>query len=136
MKLAYDYYKSFIFIDKDLNKERFLEEVGVKNGFSYEMFSRIYDSITSGLVNAEIEYQKYYSFEYDSFEKYLYRKLNMKVSEIEDLLSQQKENPNCILYRKNDNAYGDYGLSQFIFSDTMYDRIISILIMKNAKNEN
>lgn len=136
MKLAYDFYKSFILIHKDLTKERFLAEVGVKKGFSYDMFSRIYDSVTSGLINAEEEYQKYYSFEYDSFEKYLYRKLNMKSSEIEELLNYKKENPNCILYRKNDNAYGDYGLSQFIFSDTMYDRIISILTIKNKEDEN
>lgn len=131
MKLNYEHDDSFLLINKNLNKKLFLEKAGVASGFSYEMFSNMYDSITSECIDMIEEYQKYYSFEYKSFGHYLYKKFNIKWEIIEKISKKMKVNPDCILYRKNDYDYGDYGLAQFTFSETMYKRIIKILLLKN-----
>ncbi|SDL14955.1 hypothetical protein SAMN05421823_104500 [Catalinimonas alkaloidigena] len=131
MKLGYDFYKSLLLINKNLTKEIFIERTGAKDGYSLNMFSRMYDSITSELINVDKEYEKYYSFEYESMEHFLYRKYNLKGKYIVELMEASKNNPNCLLYRKDDNSYGDYGIAQFTFSDTMYDRVMDIIMLKN-----
>jgi hypothetical protein len=136
MKLGYDYDDSFLLMHKNLTKVIFLEKAGVASGFSYEMFSHMYDSITSERINVDKEYQDYYSFEYPSLEAFLYKKFNIKAEWIDKLVKKRKKNPECILYRKDDYAYGDYGLAQFTFSDTLYKRIIKILLLKEKKHEN
>jgi hypothetical protein len=130
MKLAYDFYKSLLLINKNLTKEIFIEKAGVQDGYSLRMFSRMYDSITSELIDLDEEYKKYYSFEYNSMEKFLYRKYNLKEEDILDLMEERKNNPDCLLYRKDDNSYGDHGIAQFTFSDIMYDRVMDILMLK------
>lgn len=130
MKLGYEYDESFLLIHKNLTKEVFLEKAGVSSGFSYEMFSHMYDSITSELINMDKEYHEYYSFEYLSLEAFLYKKFNLKPKSINKLIKAREKNPECILYRKDDYAYGDYGLTQFTFSETMYKRIIELLLLK------
>lgn len=131
MKLGYDFYQSLILVNKNLTKEIFIERTGAKDGYSLNMFSRMYDSITSELIDVDKEYEKYYSFEYESMEHFLYRKYNLKEKYIVELMEARKNNPNCSLYRKDDNSYGDYGIAQFTFSDTMYDRVMDIIMLKN-----
>jgi hypothetical protein len=70
MKLAYDFYKSLLLVNKKLTKEIFLAKTGALDGYSLNMFSRMYDSITSELIDVEREFEKYYSFEYKSFEQF------------------------------------------------------------------
>ena len=132
MKLAYDFSKSLLLINKNLTKENFIERAGVKDGYSLNMFSRMYDSVTSELIDVDIEYKKYYSFEYGSLEQFLYRKYNLKGKYIDELMEERKNNPDCILYRKDDSSYGDYGISQFTFSETMYDRVMEIIMLKKS----
>lgn len=136
MKLAYDFYKSLLLINKNLTKEIFLEKSGAQSGYSLNMFSRMYDSVTSELINMDLEYEKFYSFEYENIEQFLYRKYNIKVEYIDELMQFRKDNPDCILYRKDDASYGDYQIPQFMFSEPMYDRIIDILTLKKQANEN
>ena len=136
MKLCYDYNKSLLFINKNLTEEIFIEKAGVQNGYSLKMFSKMYDSITSELIDVEQEYKKYYLFEYNTLEKFLYKKYNLKEEDVVELMKEQKNNPDFLLYRKNDNSYGDYGITQLAFSDTMYDRVMEILTLKNSNNEN
>lgn len=131
MKLAYDFYKSVLLINKNLTKEIFIQKSGVEDGYSLNMFSRMYDSLTSELIDVDREFKKYYSFEYENMEHFLYRKYNIKGKYIDELMEVRKENPDCILYRKDDNSYGDYGIAQFAFSATMYDRVVEILMLKN-----
>ena len=130
MKLAYEFYKSLLLINKNLTKEIFLEKSGAQNGYSLNLFSRMYDSVTSELINVDFEFEKYYSFEYESIEQFLYRKYNIEENEIDELMQFRKDNPDCILYRKDDASYGDYGIPQFMFSESMYDRIIEVLTLK------
>lgn len=132
MKLAYDFYKSLLLINKNLTKEIFIERTGVKVGYSLSMFSRMYDSVTSELIDVDEEYEKYYSFEYESMEHFLYRKYNLEGKHIEELMEERKNNPDCLIFRKDDNSYGDYGIARFTFSDTMYDRVMEILMLKNS----
>lgn len=132
MKLAYDFYKSFILINKNLIKDIFIEKTGAKSGYSLNMFSRMYDSITSELIDVDWEYKKFYAFEYETLEQYLYRKYNIKEEFIIELMEERKNNPDCILFRKDDLSYGGNGeLTTFAFSEIMHDRIIEILMLKS-----
>jgi len=133
MKLSYDFGKSLLLLNSRLTKDIFLEKSGAKNGYSITLFSKMFDSIFSGLIDLEMEFEKYYSFEYDSIEQFLYKKYNLKADHIIELIEQRKNNPDCGLYRKDDYSYGDYAVSQFVFSDTMYERIINILTLRDLK---
>jgi len=65
----------FVMIDKNINKDIFLEKVKVKSGtFADDLFSRVYDSLFSELINLEEEFEKYYSIEYESIKHFLYHK--------------------------------------------------------------
>lgn len=130
MRLSYDFYKSLVLINRNLTKDIFLELSGVRDGYSMNMFSRMYESLTSELIDVDKEYSKYYSFEYKSIEHYLWKKFNFEESDIELLIEERKNNPDCILYRKDELSYGDDGLIQFAFSDTMYERINNLLLLK------
>lgn len=131
MKLTYSYSKSFLLLNRNLTKKIFLDKSGVKEGYSYIMFSKMYDSIFSELIDLDYEYEKYYSFEYTSLKEFLYKKYNLNEEDITELLEERRKNPACGLYRKDDNSYGDYGLAEFSFSEVMYERIINILMLKN-----
>ena len=133
MKLGYDFYKSLILINKNLTKEIFINRVGVQQGYALNMFSRMFDSITSELINVDVEYEKYFSFEYKSLEQFLYKKYNLKLEVISELINSRKRNPDCILYRKDDHSYGDYGIAQFMFSEPMYDRVMDILMLTDNR---
>lgn len=130
MKFNYDFYESLLLINSNLTKDIFLEKAGAQDRYSKDMFSRMFDSIFSELISVEEEYSKYYSFEYKSFEQFLYKKYNLDVEEIEKIMKLKKELPNCILYRKEEFSYGEYGIMQFAFSDTMYERVCDILQLK------
>ncbi|GAB4015029.1 hypothetical protein GCM10028808_39220 [Spirosoma migulaei] len=130
MKLAYDFYKSLLLLDSKLTKEIFLDKAGVKDGYSLQMFSKMYDSVFSELINVEKEYETYYITEYKSLETFLFKKYNLKQEDISLIINEKEKYPDCQLYRKDDNSYGDYGLVQFTFSEVMYDRIVNILMLK------
>lgn len=130
MKLTYDYDKSLFLIHRNLTKEIFINESGVNDGYSLSMFSRMYDSIFSELIDLDKEFEKYYSFEYNSMDLFLWRKYNLKTIHINELNKVRTINPDCILYRKDEYSYGDYGIMQFAFSETMKNRIFKILMLK------
>lgn len=136
MKLTYSYSKSLLLINPNLTKEIFLRKVGAQSGYARQMFSRMYENIFSELISVDREYEKYYSFEYASLAKFLWKKYNIDSEDLEELISIRKDNPDCILYRKDDYSYGDYGIGQFTFSETLYKRITDILLLKNYKYEN
>lgn len=127
MVLAYDFYKAFWLLNPNLSREKFVEIVGANKGYALNMFTRIHNSIYSELIDVENEYKKYYSFEYETFEIYLFKKYNLKVKEIKKLIKKKNKFPHCKIYRKDDHSYGDYSLPTFITSETMYKRITKIL---------
>lgn len=127
MVLAYDFYKAFWLLNSKLSKEIFLEIVGAKKGYSLNMFTRIHNSIYSELIDVENEYEKYYSFEYETFEIYLFKKYNLETKAIKKLIKKKNKYPHCRIYRKDDHSYGDYNIPQFITSETMYKRITKLL---------
>jgi hypothetical protein len=127
MVLAYDFYKSFWLLNPKLTKDVFLNIVGANNGYALNMFTRIHYSIFSELIDVENEYVKYYSFEYQTFDDYLFKKYNLDAKEIKKLNKKKNKFPFCKIYRKDDHSYGDYSIPQFITSETMYKRITKIL---------
>lgn len=127
MILAYDFYKSFWLINPNLSLKFFLDIVGAEKGYALNMFTRIHNSVYSELIDLESEFEKYYSFEYESFENYLFKKYNIEVKDIERLMKKKKKNPHCRIFKKDDYSYGDYTIPQFITSEPMYKRIINVL---------
>lgn len=130
MILAYEYSKVFLVINRNLDKNQFLRLTGAESGFSKEMFTKIYESIFSELIDAETEFEEYYSFEYKDLETYLFKKYNLNAKDVEDLTSLLKSNSDYKLYRTHVYSYGDYQIPQFITSETMYDKIVQILLLK------
>lgn len=129
MRFEYDWSTAFILINRKITKEGFIEKTGVKHGYSFQMFSRMFDAIFSELIDLEQEFDKYYAVEYDSIGHMLYKKYNLTTENIEHILKAKNDNPSCILYRTNDGfSFGDYGIIQFAFSDPMYDRITDLLL--------
>lgn len=132
MVLRYDYQSIFV-INRNLTKDIFLQMASIeKDGYAKDMFSRMYDNIFSELIDLEYEYQKYYSKEYDCFERFLYRKMYLDDEDIDKIIEIKKENSDYIVYlKKDDYSYGDGGgLMQFAFSETMHERITNILLLK------
>jgi len=136
MKFTYDFFESIILIDSTLTKEKFLEFTGATSGYALDMFSRIFDSITSELIDLEKQFKEYYAFEYITMERFLFRKFNLESEDIDKIMREKKINPHCIIYKKRDYAYGNAGLDQFAFSEPMYERIFKILLMKEINHEN
>lgn len=123
--------KYFLYIHKNLTKKKFIKKADVgKNSFAEQLFERIYDFITSELIDLKREYEKYYSREYDNFKMFLDKKFNIPKSMIEKFQDYEKKHPNLILYRKDWATYGNYNIGTFILSNEMKDRIDNILIVE------
>lgn len=117
-----------VLMHPDLTEQQFLHKAGAKSGYAKQMFTDMYNSITSELIDVISEFERFYSFEYKTFEGYLYKKYNFEEEVILDLTKVMKENPNCRLYRKDEHSYGKYEIASFTTSDTMRDRITEILL--------
>ena len=117
-----------VLMHPDLTEQQFLHKTGAKSGYAKQMFTDMYNSITSELIDVVSEFERFYSFEYQTFEGYLYKKYNFEEEVIMDLTKVMKENPNCRLYRKEEHSYGKYEIASFTTSDTMRDRITAILL--------
>ena len=126
----------FVMIDKNINKDIFLEKVKVKSGtFADDLFSRVYDSLFSELINLEEEFEKYYSIEYESIKHFLYHKFCMPIEVIEDFFKLKTERKTYTLfYKKERDSYGDYSIMRYAFSEVLDERIIKILLLKDNEN--
>ena len=131
-----DFGHFFIVIDKNINKDIFISKVKVNVGtYAEDLFSRIYDSIFSELINLEEEFEKYYSIEYNSIQQFLFRKFCIPTDIIEEffLLKSQKKSY-CIFYKNEKDSYGDYSIIRYAFSEEMYDKIMNVLLLKDYEN--
>jgi len=131
-----DFGQFFIIIDKNLTKEIFLTNVKVEQGsFAEDMFSRIYDSIFSELINLEEEFEKYYSIEYKSIQHFLFQKFCFPSDVIKDFFSLKSQSESyCIFYKHEKDSYGDYSITRYAFSDEMYEKVTSTLLLKDYEN--
>ncbi len=130
MVLFYESYKIMVLIHPDLTEKNFLKKTGAKDGYAKKMFTEMYQSIISERIDVIAEYKKFYSVEYGTLEEYLYKKYNLEVESIEELMEALEENKECRLYRKDQNSYGNWEISTFMNSETMFDRITEILLTK------
>lgn len=126
----------FIVLDNRINKELFINLAGGKeNSFSSDIFSRMYDSVFSELINLEEMYEKYYKIEYSSFEQFLYKKYCVPAETIDEMktLTSKRESYQ-VFFKKSFYAYGDYGITRFVFSDDMYEKVMNILLLKDYES--
>jgi hypothetical protein len=130
MILHYDSYRIMVLIHPILTEEKFLDMAGAREGYAKQMFTDMFRNITSELIDVMYEYDKFYAFEYQTFEGYLYRKYNLDEGLIKELKKEIKKNPNCKLYRKEEHSYGKYEIASFTTSDTMVGRVSKMLLMK------
>lgn len=116
----------FIILEKDYNEQTFLKRAKLKkNSFAWNLMRRIYRCLTSEVVNVIYEYKRYYAREYDTFEKFLYKKYNLDSEFIETLLGNLT-GKNLLYFRKK-YVSGDYAIEQLIFSDEMKQKIIKLI---------
>lgn len=130
MKYNYEAYHSLIVTNKNLTKDVFLKQAGVINGYSAELFSRIYDAIFSEAINVEDLYNTYYSVEYKDIREFLYLKFCINDKELDRIFNVKNECDNNIIIAIDDLSYGKSTIIVFAFSDSMYERMTNILLMK------
>lgn len=119
-----------VLMHPELTESVFLGKAGAKSGYARKMFTEMYQSIISERIDVIAEYKKFYSIEYPTFEEHLYKKYNLDIELINELVEAVNQNPDCKLYRKDQNSYGNWEISTFINSETMFDRVNEILLMK------
>lgn len=130
MRYSYDFYKSIVVLNRKLKLETFLTLTGAEKGYAREMFTRMYEGIFSELIDLESERLRFYGFEYNSLEQYLYRKFNLPEEDIGALMKMKAECEDYGIFRTDDLAYGDSGVNQLAFSEMMNNRIDDILLLK------
>lgn len=131
-----DFGQFFIIIDKNINKEIFLENVKVTpDSLAEDVFTRIYDSIFSELINLEEEFEKYYNVEYKNIQHFLYQKFCLPIEVVDDFFSLKSQRESyCLFYKHEKDSYGDYSITRYAFSEEMYDKVTSILLLKDYEN--
>lgn len=133
MKLTYSYDKYLIIINNKITRKMFLDASGAGKGFSFNFFNKIYNCIFSEKINVEEEYEKYYSIEFENIWQYLFKKYNISDENINVIKELKKQDTNNTIYKKeNSNLW----LEHFIFSESMYEKIINLLLMRKTTNEN
>lgn len=128
MKYYYDMYKCILLVNKNINKEWFLEKAGTKNGYARDMFSRLFDSIFAESMDVIKIYRKYYRQEFDSWEDMLYYKYCIPKDMIKFFHDALKENHNLTIIDFDTLSYGEI-VDDFLFSDKLRDRIQKLIIM-------
>ena len=120
-----EYY--FLTIGKYFNRKKFLKKVKVKKGFHAEkVFGRIYDELMSETIDIQREYRKYYAEEYGNIREFLYQKLNVRRSLIDNLIEEMNKGRRVLSGRKYSSQ--DYVVSQLIFSETMLEQLNMLLV--------
>lgn len=135
IKFDYKPYESLITVDRGLTKEEFLHRCGARSGYAKELFGIIYDAIFSEAEDLKESFEKYYNKEYDSFLDYLRREFCLPYTVVEDfreLLSKGGENVTVLCWPQLN--YGENGISDFIFSDELYDDFSVALCSCNVES--
>lgn len=129
MRCQYDMYQSMVVVNKDINKEYFLNRAGAKAGYAKSMFSRIYDSIFSEAINLEDVFERYYAIEYKDIYEFLYNRYCLSRTIVNKIRELKQNNADNVIIAFDELNYGDPGIVEFAFSESMYDRITQILLM-------
>lgn len=130
MKYSFDFYMSILVVNRKLTKEYFLSRIGAKAGYSKTMFTIMYDAVFSEAQNLQELFEVYYKVEYKSFEEFLYKKFCMPAEFLDEMMNMLRENSDYVIILFSDIYYGHSGIVEFAFSDTMYDRVTDIILMK------
>ena len=130
MIFLYDDFELMYVMHKEMNKEQFLSASGAAKGYANDMFSRMYDALTTESVDLADEYETYYQLEYENFFSFLYRKYNLTGKQVESTQEILSGDPDLRLYKKLEYCYDGSELRRFMSEEPMEDRITKILIKK------
>lgn len=122
---AYDPYCYLMRVHKG-TKEEFLEKAGVKDGYSNEMFSALYDGIFAEALDVEELYRSYYVNEYKSFEHFLSMHYCIPSSHIK-MFGEVLDNKDYRLIDFDSLSYGGDGVSGLMLSDELTVRMYNWL---------
>jgi hypothetical protein len=118
----------FIFLKEDLTLERFLAKCHVRpNSFAAKEMERIFCCLTSELTCLNNYYTKFYYLDYDDFLEFMKKKYFVPDSFLQSYKDIQKDLPDIKIYHKSQYSQGDYVVEQFIFSETMLEKIQNVL---------
>ena len=122
---VFDYY--FLVLKKRYSRKKFLEKIKVeKDSYAESIFIRIYDTLISEVVDIRKEFKKYYYKEYENIKDFLYKKYNVDDTNLIDILMEKIENGYQVFHAEK-NSSMDYSISQLIFSDTMLEKLNTLL---------
>ena len=121
--VIYEYNKEsdkvyIIHTKKNINKGKFLKTIKVKpKYFGGLLFSRIYDSFFSEMIDLYEEYRKYHNREYKTFNEFLQKKYNLPKEVAVQGEKKLAKYKNTSLFFKKEHATGDYNLETFTMSE-------------------
>lgn len=119
----------------DLSLEKFIEISKVRDSAGLNIVTRIFELLTTNVINLSSEYSKYYREEYDNFKDFLYWKYNIE-SEILSSLKECNSSHAYIglgeLYSGGDNIGS---LLEFDNPPSTFDAINNILYELNKESE-
>ena len=114
-----------IHIKKNISKCKFLKKIKVKsNCFGGLLFSRIYDSFFSEIIDLNLEYRKYHNCEYNTFNEFLQKKYNIPKEVALKGEKKLAKFKNTSLFFKKEDVSGDYNLESFIMSEEGFTNIV------------
>lgn len=132
-----DYRYFFIYpknIDIQYYKQVFLKNAKVKkDSYAEKFIGRIYDIITTNVVDLKNEYYNYYYEEYSTFELFLYNKYLIDYEKLEDFKEYKDENYTIYFGDLKDNE--GYPLATLIQENPSLIKSIN-KIFKECINEN
>lgn len=122
---TYDSYHYLLRVHKG-EKDDFLAQAGVKNGYAKEMFSSIYDAIFSEAKDVVEMYQDYYANEYRDFEHFLSMHYSIPSIIVKKLAKVEKEQ-DFRLIEFDALSYGGSAISDLVMSDDFIVRMYNWL---------
>lgn len=132
--VLYDYesYRYLMKVHKG-SKEEFMMKAGINNGYAYNMFSTLYDSIFSESVDVKEMYEKYYSNEYRDIKHFLTMHYSIPQGLVQKYVDAC-EAENYRLIEFDSLSYGGDGVNGLVLSDDYMIRMYNWLNWEDDEN--
>lgn len=121
-------------VNKKLTRQEFIKRCGADSGYSSILFGHLYDCIFVEAMAVEDLYENFYKAEYDSYSEFLLKRYGMTFFMHNQFISLLNSNPDLHVIDFSALDHGDAGISDFLFSDQLRDRVYNILLMKEDED--
>lgn len=123
MVIEIDTYEYLLNLRSDIKKKDFLIFFGAEKGFHKEVFSSIYDSIYTSLIDLEDEYLTFFSREYTDFKSFLLKKMNLNRAEADYVVKSNQEHSTIRFYRRPYGFFGNRSILDYLEDDDLEKKV-------------